>query len=181
MQTPIIFIEISVRSQGSIVSANPTRAYRNETIQLSIGEKKIRRKAPFRVFIIFIPLTPFSFYRKCIMLNRSAFLCSFRFISWISKRSTCSHFITTNSCIFFSLNLSCQNQSAFFTSFCIHIIIHPPERHLLISFQSLRSLCVPWLFYFSRLRCPYNLVTAPKEALLHFSSANRTFHKHSPL
>ena len=58
MQTPIIFIEISVRSQGSIVSANPTKSYRNETIQLSIGEKKIRSKAPFRVFIIFIPSIP---------------------------------------------------------------------------------------------------------------------------
>jgi hypothetical protein len=47
MQTPIIFIEISVRSQGRLASANPTRAYRNETIQLSIGEKKSEAKRPF--------------------------------------------------------------------------------------------------------------------------------------
>jgi hypothetical protein len=50
MQTPIIFIEISVRSQGSIVSANPTKAYRNETIQLSIGEKKNQKQSTLSRF-----------------------------------------------------------------------------------------------------------------------------------
>jgi len=50
MQTPIIFIEISVRSQGSIVSANPTKAYRNETIQLSIGEKNQKQSALSRFY-----------------------------------------------------------------------------------------------------------------------------------
>lgn len=57
----MIFIEISVRSQGSPASANPTIAYRNDTIQLSIGEKKINHNAPFRVFIIFILSPPLQF------------------------------------------------------------------------------------------------------------------------